>query len=320
MKKLLFVGLSALLLAGCGDKQKETSGDVEGNKTEETVETKGLTQDELNAKLKEEAVEADYKELNSDNAPDKKKVFVKGEIGSVFEEGILGTFILNNENGIYTVNLLSVDEKYEAGDNVTVYGTTNGKDETGNPQITATILEHNEEKTETKSEGPLTKVGQSIDDEGVGTVTLDKIANINKEYETGGLKIKVIDAKVLTITDVAPEFKENVALMADVQVGDEFTYLQVRYNLQNTTEETVIFNGFETAVPDNGNQIDINTKDLVGKNPNNSEILHNASVDDNLLGIPVDKGINSIRLMPSDVLYDNDDLSIFYPKEITIEF
>lgn len=151
MKKILFVGISALLLAGCGDHQKETSGEVEDNKTEETVETKGPTQDELNVKLKEEAVEADYKELNSDNAPDKKKVFVKGEIGAVFEEGILGTFILNNENGIYTVNLLSVDEKYETGDNVTVYGTTNGKDETGIPQISATILEHNEEKTEAQT-------------------------------------------------------------------------------------------------------------------------------------------------------------------------
>ncbi|WP_185150901.1 hypothetical protein [Peribacillus simplex] len=51
--------------------------------------------------------------------------------------------------------------------------------------------------------------------------------------------------------------------------GDEFTYLQVRDDLENTTKETDIFNGIETAVPDNGkpscltNVIPINTPKVV---------------------------------------------------------
>ncbi|MFJ7681139.1 hypothetical protein [Peribacillus butanolivorans] len=184
-----------------------------------------------------------------------------------------------------------------------------------------TQAEVDSKEEETKVEGPLTKVGQQVEDDGVGTVTLDKIVDINKDYETGGLKIKLLDAKVLTVTDVVPEFKENVESMSDVQVGDEFTYLQVRYDLENTTKETVIFNGLETAVPDNGKQVTISGMDIFAtSNPTSSEIYSNASVEQNVFGIPIDKNLNSIRLIPSDVLYDNEDHSIFYPKEITIEF
>ncbi|MFJ7471097.1 hypothetical protein ACIQWI_21380 [Peribacillus frigoritolerans] len=225
MKKLLIVGLSAFVLTACGDQQKETAGEVENTKVEQS----------------------------KNNDPIQDKVDIKEE--------------------------------------------------------------------ETKVEGPLTEVGQQTEDDGVGKVTLDKIVNINKEYETGGLKIKLLDAKVLTVTNVVPDFKESVELMSDIQVGDEFTYLQVRYDLENTTKETVIFNGIETAVPDNGKQVTISGMDIFATaNPTSSEIYSNATVEQNVFGIPIDKNINSIRLIPSDVLYDNDDHSIFYPKEITIEF
>ncbi|MFE5428164.1 hypothetical protein [Peribacillus simplex] len=82
-------------------------------------------------------------------------------------------------------------------------------------------------------------------------------------------KWKILKLNNPRIMSLHPEFKESVELKSDVQVGDEFTYLQVRDDLENTTKETVIFNGIETAVPDNGkpscltNVIPIKTPKLV---------------------------------------------------------
>lgn len=305
-----------LILSACGNEAVETDGDP--TPVKETSDQQP-TQDELNEQLKKEAKTYSFAEINANEVQKNSKIIVEGAItGGSF--GIGDKFYIESNDGVYdVVNFNTTDTTFTTNDYVKIYGAYNGKDETTDiPIITSTIVEviKNEDKATKEENKTLSKVGDQIYDEGVGNVKLEKLVNINKEYETAGLKIKLLDAKVLTITEIEQEYMDNTGI-----TDDQITYLQLRYDLENTTEETVIFNGIETAIPNDGKQIDIMSEDLFFyQNPTSSEIRSKASVDQNILGIPVEKNIESIRLVPSDVLYDDEDHSIFYPEEILIEF
>lgn len=143
MKKIFVVGLAALFLSACSDTEEKTES-VEPTVQEEP-ETNEPTQAELDAQLKEEATQANFVELNSDDAEQDKKVFAEGEITNIEKEGSLGVFTLTTEetsgDGMYTVNVLATDVDFAKGDQVKVYGTYSGKDDLGFPVITATIIE-----------------------------------------------------------------------------------------------------------------------------------------------------------------------------------
>lgn len=165
--------LSGLLLSGvfvlsaCGsDDVEEVSGDstpVEevtrpplsdaAKQVLEAGKENEPTQEELNVKLKEEATQADFVELNVDNPPIDKKVFAAGTITFVNDSGLGGTFTLTTEEekgiGIYTIFNLTSDFEVQEGQYVTIYGTVSpDKSEDGSPQITATIIENTEEQAQ----------------------------------------------------------------------------------------------------------------------------------------------------------------------------
>lgn len=155
--------IGALLISGvitlsaCGnDEGKEIDGDTApAEELNETVETPPIeettnepTQDELNAKLKEEATQAIFVEMNVENPPKGKKVYVDGEVSNLIE-GVLDEFIITSKeesgNGMYKIQLANTtDSEYEEGDIVRVYGSVYDKDELGFPQIAGTILEKHE--------------------------------------------------------------------------------------------------------------------------------------------------------------------------------
>ncbi|MFD0827582.1 hypothetical protein ACT8ZR_18295 [Neobacillus sp. M.A.Huq-85] len=111
------------------------------------------TQQELNDKLKSEAVQADFVELNVDNPPLRKKVYIDGKV-SVLTKGVLDEFTITSKEGngygMYHVTLFNTtDTKYSEGDQVRIYGTVGGlnsgkevgKDDSGMIMIIATIIE-----------------------------------------------------------------------------------------------------------------------------------------------------------------------------------
>lgn len=150
--KIIIYGLLlslGLILSACGNEVVEEDN-VEVNTPEEPIdkqEEDKPTQAELNEILKEEAVEADFVELNVDNPPMNKKVFVDGEITVVTENGALDEFIITSKenednNGVYSIMLVNTtDVEYSEGDQIRIYGSVDGKDEDGLPLIFATILE-----------------------------------------------------------------------------------------------------------------------------------------------------------------------------------
>ncbi|MCM3536607.1 DNA-binding protein [Priestia endophytica] len=148
MKKLLALPLlAALLLSACGGNE-ETATETKSDKPATSEEKKNEpTQEELDAKLKEEATTADFVKLNVDNPPVDEKVTAKGKVSIVYQEGVGGSFMLETKEGsgygMYNILNYSLADVKE-DDEVTIYGTTTGKKaDDGSPQINATIIEVN---------------------------------------------------------------------------------------------------------------------------------------------------------------------------------
>lgn len=144
MKKALLASLLGIsFLVGCSSD--DAAEPVEETKQDVAKDTNEPTQEELDTKLKEESVPANFVELNIDNPKEGKKVTATGEVGVIYSDGVGGTFSLttNEDNGfgMYTITNLSLTT-VEEGQTVTIYGTTTAeKADDGTPQITATIIE-----------------------------------------------------------------------------------------------------------------------------------------------------------------------------------
>lgn len=144
MKKLIgLVLLSSLFMVACSSNEASESVNEETN-TEVTEVDSEVTQEDLDAKLKEEATQADFVELNSDDAETGKKVFAEGTVETVTTDGTMGEFTLTTSegdgSGMYTIVNVMGTEVLE-GDTVTIYGVYEGKDDLGFPMINATVIE-----------------------------------------------------------------------------------------------------------------------------------------------------------------------------------
>ncbi len=143
----LLIFILLFQLVGC-DKNIETTGSYRVRK-EIAKEKSELIQEKLNTQLKNEAVKADFVELNSEEANDKvKKVYVEGEINKKLKEDILEEFTLTTKEGkdygIYKIKNMTLDT-FEEGDIIKAWGLFSGKDEMGMPTITAIIIEKSKE-------------------------------------------------------------------------------------------------------------------------------------------------------------------------------
>lgn len=150
MKRLFYIGaLSALLLSACGEEEKatpkeETPAAEEKDAADKVAETKGPTQEELNEKLKAEAIKLDFVKANGDEVAKNTKVTITGKVTNIAEEGVGGTFtVTTTENGgygMFSVKNFTLKDVTKDSE-VTVYGTFEGKDDLGAPSINASIIE-----------------------------------------------------------------------------------------------------------------------------------------------------------------------------------
>jgi len=152
---LITCGAIAISLTACGSQEKQTT-QADTPKQEEKPKENKPAQKELNDTMKKEAVKGDFVELNSDNPPKDKKLFLEGEINSIQSktgEKELQTsdyFMLKTqeETGIGIFKVMNGDientkkEHFKAGDKVRIYGVYMEKDITsGMPVIASTIIE-----------------------------------------------------------------------------------------------------------------------------------------------------------------------------------
>ncbi|CAG9608069.1 hypothetical protein [Pseudoneobacillus rhizosphaerae] len=144
MKKLILLLFTSLvLMTGCSEEKKLTEEYTNKKNIEESISEP--SQEELNEKLKTESVQADFVELNSDQAEIGKKVFTTGEVSIIKEDGIFKTFTLttkeNNGYGMFTITDILKSENYQDGDTVKIFGTYAGKDDLGFLKIDSTVIE-----------------------------------------------------------------------------------------------------------------------------------------------------------------------------------
>lgn len=176
----------------------------------------------------------------------------------------------------------------------------------------------NENKEEKQK---LTKIGEMIDDPEEGTFTLENMKQVNQDIVQGGITIHIDEVKVITVSNMTSDYKEMLEQNAGITQDSPVTYLQVHYSFENTLDEPLDWSGFKTAIKEDGEQIDLDTVDILGmQNPSQTEIQRKATVKDNLIGIPVDKDIKSIRLVSDDVLKQSNESEDFivHGKETTI--
>lgn len=146
-------GFIVMYLTACGSQEKQT---VKTDTSKQEEKDNKPSQKELNDTMKKEAVKGEFVELNSDNPPKDKKIFLEGKIDklmSVTGEKELQTsdyFILKTQEadgiGIYKVFNTDIKntkkEHFKECDTVRVYGTYMNKDGlTGMPIVGSTIIE-----------------------------------------------------------------------------------------------------------------------------------------------------------------------------------
>jgi hypothetical protein len=145
---ILFAITLIISLAACSgtSKKSESTKQVTTVSSEPSV-SKEPTQEELNAKLKSEAVKADFVKINGGEWKD-KKVFAEGEISNVDVQDPVTTFLLaakeGNGLGVYKIRAVtSLIGKINDKDKVKIYGIVNEPDKDGIPKILVTVIENN---------------------------------------------------------------------------------------------------------------------------------------------------------------------------------
>lgn len=159
MKKILCAILTSFALfsfISCGEgnkieSQKSVEQEQEKITVNENIEKEDkVTQEELNDKLKKDAVKAEFVKLNGNSDANKNlKVFAEGTISNVDYDkvnDIFPSFTLTQEEdgggyGMYHIlNILNV-EGLKEGDYVKIYGVVDGENNMGLTKISATIIE-----------------------------------------------------------------------------------------------------------------------------------------------------------------------------------
>ncbi|MFB3168494.1 hypothetical protein P5G62_015355 [Neobacillus sp. 179-C4.2 HS] len=124
----------------------------------------------------------------------------------------------------------------------------------------------NESKEPNKDETGKTvfeEAGQKGKVEG-GTLELLKIKNVNETINISPLTVTVAEIKLFKMTEMDDQFKTEMEMYNDnTPIGDEMSYLQIRYNVENAEERNIEWNGLTNIVTDKGQQIDAILSDFI---------------------------------------------------------
>ncbi|RFA31766.1 hypothetical protein CAI16_19915 [Virgibacillus dokdonensis] len=190
-------------------------------------------------------------------------------------------------------------------ENETAEADTNKKEQTESNKGKEAEQKDNSNEEE-KKEGKLTTIGQTAEDE-LGNIELTKIKSINETLEHGPLKIELIDAKILKRSNITSELRNHINQFSSVD-GDEFSYIQLRYNVENTTDKDVIWGNVANIVSDQKEQINGNMKEFMMID-NYTEILGEVKKE-YIQGFIIEKpDVNELRLIFDSV--DEKDPSSF---------
>lgn len=202
---------------------------------------------------------------------------------------------------IFIVSGCSGNVDKQAGNNTNVPSDKN-ENISENVESHAKDESTNQEDGEYENDGKLTKVGQTKETPD-GTIELLKIKEINETIQQGPLNINLIDAKLLKQTNLSSSYKSYVSQFTSID--DEFIYLQLQYNVENTTDKNIYWEGLNHITTDQKEQVDARLLDLNSFNINYD--FYGNVKHDYLHGLIIENPkANSINLIFGSV-YTNDD-------------
>lgn len=144
----------------------------------------------------------------------------------------------------------------------------------------------------------LDTAGQTVEDEGFGTVELLKIKQVNETININPLVVTVQDIKLFKVTNPTDEAKEMINLFANQEVGDSFTYFQINYNAENTEEKNIDWYDLMNVVTDKGQQIDGQMTDFISDEGDaDSQFLGKVKKEYTDGFIVNDEDINKVKLI-----------------------
>lgn len=152
-------------------------------------------------------------------------------------------------------------------------GCSSGAEDTGNepikeeakPSDQKDLKQPSEPKKDKNGNTILNEVGQTHESK-AGNAELMKYKEVNETVDIAPLKVTIQDIKVIKMTDVDEEFATDLSYMADVPEGelkDGFSYIQVQFTAENTSEKNIEWYNLMNVVTDKGEQIDGQMKDFL---------------------------------------------------------
>ena len=203
--------------------------------------------------------------------------------------------------------------------------SANSKDKEEPKQAEQEPLNKEDEPAEPKKDEDgnveLLEVGQTAESE-AGKAELTKIKQVNETVDIAPLTVTVQDIKVINFSEVTDEFAEDLSYMADVEASklkEGFSYVQVQYTAENTSEENVEWYDLMNVVTDKGEQIDAQMKDF---------LMDDAEMDSMFIGevnkeyqdafILKDADINKVKLVFGESM--NGDSYETLTEEQTVEY
>jgi hypothetical protein len=104
------------------------------------------SQEELDNKLKKEAVEVDFVTANADQYEEGTKLFAKGTVESIIDDGsAFPTILFSTKSGdgygMYEVQIFDLDAELKVGDEITIYGIYKGNNDMSMPILQSSYIE-----------------------------------------------------------------------------------------------------------------------------------------------------------------------------------
>jgi hypothetical protein len=153
------------------------------------------------------------------------------------------------------------------------------------------------EESNESDDGLLTKPGETIK-ESEYTVELIKIKELNQTVEIAPLTLTLKDAKLIKYKDMAEGFKSEMEAFSNGPIGDEFTYLQITYNVENTEDKNIGWNGLSTVVTDQKEQIDVIMNDFLLDDTDTSSDFYGQVAKEAQVGLILkNPDINNVKLI-----------------------
>lgn len=140
------------------------------------------------------------------------------------------------------------------GSNESTGGTANKKQD---PPKQAEQKKVENPKKDENGNYTLEKVGQvAKSDQATGE--LMKVKQINQVLNIAPIKVTIKDMKVIKLTHISDDMKNQIEYMNDKKVTEPVYYLQIRYTAENTSDKNIAWNGIHKAITDKGEQLDPN--------------------------------------------------------------